>query len=52
MKYRPSAEKSAWLTPAQLTGTALAVFMVCASRKTSSRSIEAITTAYLPFGVK
>lgn len=52
MKYRPSAEKSAWLTPAQSTGTVLATFMVCGSRKTSSRSIEAMTTAYRPFGVK
>lgn len=35
MKYRPSGEKSAWLTPAQSTGTVLTTAIVWASRKTS-----------------
>lgn len=52
MKYRPSGEKSAWLTPPQLTGSVLRISMVCGSRKTSCRSIEAITMAYFPLGVK
>src|SRR5690242_16243581 len=51
-KYLPSAEKSAWLTPAQRAGTALTWRIVWASRKTSSRSADAITTAYRPSGVK
>src|SRR2546430_4943049 len=52
MKYRPSGEKSAWLTPSQCTGTVLTTAIVCGSRKTIWCRRSAITTAYRPSGVK
>ena len=52
MKYRPSGEKSTWLTPEHGTGTVLTTLSVCGSRNTICLCASAITTAYLPSGVK
>src|SRR5690349_19541133 len=52
MKYRPSGEKSTWLTPSQLTFTVFSTAMVCASRNTIWCAASDITTAYFPSGVK
>src|SRR4051812_13970897 len=45
-------EKSAWFTPKHCAGTRVWTFIVCGSRNTIWRSLEAITTADLPSGVK
>ncbi len=52
MKYRPLAEKSAWLTPEHCTFVLFTNAMVCGSRQSIRFIRSAITTAYLPSGVK
>src|ERR1700712_3452137 len=52
MKYRPSAEKSTWLTPAQFTGTESFTWKVCGSVKLRRLSASAMTIANFPSGVK